>query len=107
MTLNLSKVGSATSSTASEIPAFDPISDRLFVVAQSKVDVYTVSNTGALTAAGQLVLGFALPIGTVAVPNSVAVKNGVVAWLMRLKIVQPMLISKVELFFTMQLMVQF
>lgn len=58
MTLNLSKVGSATSSTASEIPAFDPISDRLFVVAQSKVDVYTVSNTSALTAAGQLVLGF-------------------------------------------------
>lgn len=62
MTLNLSKVGSATSSTAFEIPAFDPISDRLFVVAQSKVDVYTVSNTGALTAAGQLVLGFTLPI---------------------------------------------
>ena len=62
MTLNLSKVGSATSSTASEILAFDPISDRLFVVAQSKVDVYTVSNTGALTAAGQLVLGFTLPI---------------------------------------------
>ena len=43
MTLNLSKVGSATSSTASEIPAFDPISDRLFVAAQSKVDIYTVS----------------------------------------------------------------
>ncbi len=68
MTLNLSKVGSATSSTASEIPAFDPISDRLFVVAQSKVDVYTVSCPGALTAAGQLVLGFTLPI----------VKDGVV-----------------------------
>ena len=79
MTLNLSKVGSATSSTDSEIPAFDPISDRLFVVAATKVDIYTVSNTGALTAAGLLALGFTLPAGTVAAPNSVAVKNGVVA----------------------------
>ena len=79
MAITLNKVGSATSTTPSEIPAFDPASKRLFVVALSKVDVYTVSNTGALTAAGQLALGFTPPAGTVAAPNSVAVRNGVVA----------------------------
>jgi len=83
MAITLSKVGSATSTTPSEIPAFDPASKRLFVVAFSKVDVYTVSNTGALTAVSgagsQLALGFTPPAGTVAFPNSVAVRNGVVA----------------------------
>lgn len=74
----LKKVGGATGSGA-EIPAFDPGSDRLFVVAGSTVEYYSVSNTGALTAAGSLSPGFPLSSGTVAIPNSVAVKNGVVA----------------------------
>ncbi len=83
MAIVLNKVGNATSTTASEIPAFDPISDRLFVVAATKVDVYTVSNTGILAAVpgagAQLALGFTPLAGTVAAPNSVAVRNGVVA----------------------------
>ncbi len=79
MSIFLNKVGSATSTTASEIPAFDPASKRLFVVAASTVNVYTVSNTGGLTAATDLVVGFTAPAGTTIAPNSVAVKNGLVA----------------------------
>jgi len=79
MSIFLNKVGSATSTTASEIPAFDPASKRLFVVAASTVNVYTVSNTGGLTAATDLVVGFTAPAGTTVAPNSVAVKNGLVA----------------------------
>uniref|UniRef100_A0A2P1CZF8 Putative phosphodiesterase n=1 Tax=Phormidium sp. LP904e TaxID=2027342 RepID=A0A2P1CZF8_9CYAN len=74
----LKKVGGATG-TGAEIPAFDPGSDRLFVVAGSTVEYYSLSNTGALTAAGSLLPGFTGPTGTEAIPNSVAVKNGIVA----------------------------
>lgn len=76
---NLKKVGGVTSANGAEIPAFDPINDRLFVVAGATVDFYTVSNTGALTLAGALIPGFAAPAGTEILPNSVAVKNGIVA----------------------------
>jgi uncharacterized protein len=75
----LKKVGNITSANGAEIPAFDPISDRLFVVAGTIVETYTVSNTGALTAASPLAIGFTPPAGTAAIPNSVAVKNGIVA----------------------------
>jgi 2',3'-cyclic-nucleotide 2'-phosphodiesterase (5'-nucleotidase family) len=79
MSIVLNKVGSATSATASEIPAFDRDSKRLYVVAASTVNVYTVSNTGALTPATDLVAGFAVPPGFTSAPNSVSVKNGIVA----------------------------
>ena len=79
MAITLSKVGNATSVNGSEIPAFDPASKRLYVIAGSTVDVYTVSNTGALTAAGQITAGFSAPVGMEILPNSVAVKNGIVA----------------------------
>jgi hypothetical protein len=75
----LTKVGSATSATASEIPAFDSGSDRLYAVAASTVNIYTVSNTGSLTAIGSLDPGFTPPPGTTTAPNSVAIKNGIVA----------------------------
>ncbi|MFB2837786.1 choice-of-anchor I family protein [Floridanema evergladense] len=74
----LKKVGNATGAGA-EIPAFDPGSDRLFVVAGDTVEFYSLSNTGALTLAGSLTPGFTLTTGTEAIPNSVAVKNGIVA----------------------------
>jgi Calx-beta domain len=48
----LKKAGGFTSANGAEIPAFDAASDRLFVVAASTVEVYSVSNTGALTLAG-------------------------------------------------------
>lgn len=72
------RIGSATSATASEIPAYDPASQRLYVVAGSVVDIYSLADTGALSALGQLNLGFVPASGTVA-PNSVAIKNGIVA----------------------------
>jgi uncharacterized protein len=75
----LKKVGGSTSANGAEIPAFDPGSDRLFTVAGNTVEIYTVSATGALTAAGSLATGFTPPSGTAAIPNSVAVKNGTVA----------------------------
>lgn len=72
------KIGGATSATTSEIPAYDPASKRLYVVAGSVVDIYTITETGALTAVGQLSPGFVPASGTAA-PNSVAIKNGIVA----------------------------
>ncbi len=79
MSIFLNKVGGFTSTTGSEIPAFDPISKRLYVVAASKVDIYTITNIGALTSLGALTPGFTPPAGTAIAPNSVAVKNGIVA----------------------------
>ncbi|WP_196511933.1 choice-of-anchor I family protein [Nostoc sp. NZL] len=75
----LQKVGDFTSTNGAEISAFDSGSDRLFVVAGSIVEIYNVSNTGALTSASSLTTGFTPPAGTQAIPNSVAVKNGIVA----------------------------
>ncbi|MEH2036098.1 choice-of-anchor I family protein [Nostoc sp.] len=75
----LQKVGGFTSINGAEISAFDSGSDRLFVVAGSIVEIYNVSNTGTLTLAGSLTTGFTPPAGTQAIPNSVAVKNGIVA----------------------------
>ncbi|WP_223265377.1 choice-of-anchor I family protein [Nostoc sp. 'Peltigera membranacea cyanobiont' 210A] len=75
----LKKIGSFTSTNGAEISAFDSGSDRLFVVAGSIVEIYNVSNTGTLTLAGSLATGFTPPAGTQAIPNSVAVKNGIVA----------------------------
>ncbi|QIR38943.1 endonuclease/exonuclease/phosphatase [Tolypothrix sp. PCC 7910] len=78
-TSTLQKVGGFTSANGAEISAFDPGSDRLFVVAGTTIEIYGVSNTGALTAAGSLTPGFTAPTGTEIIPNSVAVKNGTVA----------------------------
>jgi len=79
MAITLNKVGNATSANGAEIPAFDPASKRLYVVAGNTVDVYTVGSTGALTAAGQITAGFTVGAGQEILPNSVAVKNGIVA----------------------------
>ncbi len=78
MAIRLNKVGGATSTTSSEIPAFDPTSKRLYVVAASVVNIYTVTTTGALTSVGNLAPGFT-PISGTAAPNSIAIKNGIVA----------------------------
>ncbi len=75
---SLKQLSTFTSATGAEIPAFDPASARLFVVAGSTVDIYTIGSTGALTAIGTLTPGFSAA-GANIVPNSVAVKNGIVA----------------------------
>ncbi|MBD1824126.1 choice-of-anchor I family protein [Cyanobacteria bacterium FACHB-DQ100] len=76
---SLKKVGGLNSPNGAEIPAFDPGSQRLFAVAGATVDIYNISNTGALTSIGTLAPGFTPPAGTAAIPNSVATKNGIVA----------------------------
>jgi predicted extracellular nuclease/uncharacterized protein YjiK len=75
----LQKVGGFTSANGAEIPAFDPGSDRLFSVAGNTVEILSVSSTGALALIGSLPPGFTAPAGTNIIPNSVAVKNGIVA----------------------------
>ncbi|MBE9007991.1 choice-of-anchor I family protein [Fortiea sp. LEGE XX443] len=75
----LQRVGTITSANGAEISAFDPGSDRLFVVAGSTVETYSLSSTGTLALVGALTPGFTLPLGTQALPNSVAVSNGIVA----------------------------
>ncbi|NJR51433.1 MAG: hypothetical protein HC780_19505 [Leptolyngbyaceae cyanobacterium CSU_1_3] len=75
----LKKVGGFTSANGAEIPAFDPGSDRLFVVAGNTVEILSVSNAGALGLVGTLAPGFEVAAGLEALPNSVAVKNGIVA----------------------------
>lgn len=71
--------GGYASPNGAEIPAFDPLSKRLYVVAGTTVDVLLVSNTGTLSPIGTLAPGFAPLSGTNALPNSVAVKNGILA----------------------------
>lgn len=73
----LRKIGSATSIIGAEIPAFDPSSNKLYVVAATETEIYSVSATGTLTNLGVLPKGFNPPAGTIAEPNSVAIKNGV------------------------------
>ena len=75
----LTKVGGATSTNGAEISAFDSGSKRLFVVAGNTIEFYAVSNTGTLALAGSLTPTITPSAGTALIPNSVAVKNGVVA----------------------------
>jgi uncharacterized repeat protein (TIGR01451 family) len=77
--ISLKKVGGIVSTNGAEIAAFDAGSDRLFVVAGSLVEIQKVDNKGAITADGSLAFGFTPPAGTEILPNSVAVKNGIVA----------------------------
>jgi hypothetical protein len=63
-----------------EIPAFDPTSQRVFVVAGDTVEIYTVTNLGTFDQkVGELTPGFTPPADTEIIPNSVTVKNGIVA----------------------------
>jgi hypothetical protein len=75
----LKKIGGATSANGAEIPAFDPVSKRVYVVAGAVVEYYSMSLTGALTLGGTLPTGFVLPASSLAIPNSVAISNGILA----------------------------
>ncbi|WP_228043664.1 choice-of-anchor I family protein [Dolichospermum sp. LEGE 00246] len=76
---SLTKVSGFTSSNGSEITAFDPISDRLFVVAGSVVEILDLSNPSSPSKIGDLAFDTSGdPDGTTAggftlIPNSVAV----------------------------------
>jgi hypothetical protein len=73
------KISTITSANGSEIPAFDPLSKRVYVVAGSIVEFYDVSTTGILTFGGNIAAGFTAPSNTTPVPNSVAINNGLLA----------------------------
>lgn len=75
----LTRVGGVASTNGAEISAFDPVSKRVYTVAGAVIEYHFLSNTGALTLAGALPLGFTVPAGANAVPNSVAVSNGILA----------------------------
>jgi hypothetical protein len=75
----LEKIGGATSINGSEIAAFDPTSNRVYSVAGSIIEYFNMSAAGALVYAGSLPTGFTPPAGTTAIPNSVSVKNGILA----------------------------
>lgn len=75
----LRKIGGSTSVIGAEIPAFDPGSNRLYVVAATDTEIYSISSAGTLTNLGVLPKGFTPPAGTIAEPNSVSIKNGIAA----------------------------
>src|SRR5215510_1348110 len=75
----LKKVGTLSSANGAEISAFDPASRKVFTVAGPAIEWHAMSNTGALTFGGALPLGFTVPAGQIAIPNSVAAYGGVVA----------------------------
>lgn len=75
----LMRKSTATSVNGAEISAFDPTTNRVFTVAGAVVEYYTLSNTAQLGAPVNMPFGFTPPAGTNALPNSVSVKNGIVA----------------------------
>ncbi len=75
----LTRLGGVASANGAEIPAFDPASKRVYTVAGKLIEYFTMSNTGALTLGGSLPLGFSVAATDSAIPNSVAVSNGILA----------------------------
>ena len=75
----LKKTGSISSAKGAEISAFDPASKRVFTVAGTVIEFHNLSNTGTLSPGGELPVGFTVPAGQIALPNSVAVSGGIVA----------------------------
>lgn len=68
----------AASTNGAEISAFDPSSNRIFTVAGPAMEYYTLSNTGILSAPTNMPIGFT-SVGNNVLPNSVGIRNGVVA----------------------------
>lgn len=75
----LIRKSTATSTNGAEISAFDSASKRVFTVAGPAMEYYSLSNTGILSGPANLPFGFSAPVNTNVLPNSVAVKNGIVA----------------------------
>ncbi len=72
------RTSTAASTNGAEISAFDPSTNRVFTVAGAFMEYYTVSGTGVLSAPTSIPIGFT-SAGNNIVPNSVGVKNGIVA----------------------------
>lgn len=76
----LARKSSATSVNGAEISAFDPATNRLFTVAGNAIEYYTLNSAGALSSPTSIPYGFTVADGSTAIPNSVAVKNGVLVF---------------------------
>ncbi len=75
----LVKSGTVTSINGAEIPAFDATSSRLYVVAGNTIEYYHLNSAGIPVLEGSLAPGFSPPANTNIIPNSVSVKNGILA----------------------------
>lgn len=73
------RVSTISSTLGAEIPAFDPESHKLYVVAGTAIEYYDISTSGEISLSGVLDLGFAVPPGTIILPNSASIKNGILA----------------------------
>jgi uncharacterized protein len=73
----LLRKSTATSVNGAEISAYDSASKRVYTVAGPVMEYYALSNTGILSTPTTLAVGFT-STGTI-LPNSVAIKNGIVA----------------------------
>jgi Secretion system C-terminal sorting domain len=76
--LPLIRKSTATSANGAEISAFDLSSKRIYTVAGPAMEYYNLSNAGIITGPVNMPVGFTSP-GNNIVPNSVAIKNGIVA----------------------------
>ncbi len=74
----LIRKSTVTSTNGAEISTFDPTTNRLFTIAGPAMEYYSLSNTGTLNTATNMPFGFT-SAGNNILPNSVAVKNGIVA----------------------------
>ena len=74
----LIRKSTGTSINGSEISAFDSLSKRIYTVAGLFMEYYVLSNTGIISAPTNMPTGFTSP-GNNILPNSVAIKNGIVA----------------------------
>ncbi|WP_017294332.1 choice-of-anchor I family protein [Geminocystis herdmanii] len=86
MTISLNLIGRFASENGSEIPAFDSLSQRLFIVAGDVIEILDFSNTSNITKIGDLPLdtqavgeGFALLPNSVAVGKQGTVSEGIIA----------------------------
>ncbi|PLS68164.1 MAG: hypothetical protein CV045_09405, partial [Cyanobacteria bacterium M5B4] len=75
----LRQIGVFGSANGAEIPAYDPASKRLFVVAGSVIEIINLANPANPSLIGNLSFNGTPAPGFSFVPNSVAVKNGIVA----------------------------
>lgn len=81
MTINLNPIGRFASENGAEIPAFDSLSQRLFIVAGDVIEILDLANPTNINKIGDLSLDTeAVGTGFELVPNSVAVgKKGTVS----------------------------
>lgn len=75
----LRKVGTVTSAVGAEIPGFDPMSSRIYLVAGTTVEYYLLDDTGTPTFVGTITPGFTIPNNTTSFPNSLSIKGGILA----------------------------